>query len=170
MPKISKFHIFTKTCFQIFLYALEICAFCGFFTYLSLNLVPLESTASVIDILERFTLFYALYQIAVYLILTNINDVKADEYLALHSTAELAALAVESHSTQLVLQVKNVINKQLDGGVLNDIKVRDNYAALSNCIESENAVGIKQISIWSSHCAEESKLNWKFSFLLRMFK
>ncbi|MCD8016029.1 MAG: hypothetical protein LUG99_23300 [Lachnospiraceae bacterium] len=170
MAKITRFNIITKTCFQIFLYALEIFVFCGFLTYLSLKLIPLEPAASVIDILERFTLFYALYQITVYLILTNINDVKADEYLALHSTAELATLAVESHSTQLVLQVKNTINKQLDGGILNDIKVRANYAALTNCIESENAVGIKQISIWSSHCVEESKLNWKFSFLLRIFK
>lgn len=120
--------------------------------------------------MERFALFYGFYQLIVFLILTNLNDIQADEYLALKNAAELASLSLESQSTQLEQQVRLLIDKQLESVVFNDIVVRKQYGNIVDCLDQNNTVGIKQISIWASHCSEMTTLNWRFSFLLRIFK
>lgn len=64
--------------------------FCGGFTFASIMLLKTENTITTIEIMERFALFYGFYQLIVFLILTNLNDIQADEYLALKNAAELA--------------------------------------------------------------------------------
>lgn len=120
--------------------------------------------------MERFALFYGFYQLIVFLILTNLNDIQADEYLALKNAAELASLSLESQSTQLEQQVRLLVDKQLESVVFNDIVVRKQYGNIVDCLDQNNTVGIKQISIWASHYSEMATLNWRFSFLLRIFK
>lgn len=168
--EIKRYHIFTKTVFQICLYSLEIGVLCGVATFVSIMLFDTNNTITTIEIMERFTLFYGFYQLIVFLILTNLNDIRADEYLALKNAAELASLSLESQSTQLEQQVRLLVNKQLEGDVFNDTKVRENYKNIVDCLVQNNLVGIKQISIWASHCSETATLNWRFSFLLRIFK
>ena len=120
--------------------------------------------------MERFALFYGFYQLIVFLILTNLNDIQADEYLALKNTTELASLSLESKSAQLEQQVRRLVDRQLKGDVFNDTNVREGYRNIVACLDQNNLVGIKQISIWASHCSEMARLNWRFSFLLRVFK
>ena len=168
--KIKKYHVITKTVFQICLYALEVGVFCGGFTFASIMLLKTENTITTIEIMERFALFYGFYQLIVFLILTNLNDIQADEYLALKNTAELASLSLESQSTQLEQQVRSLVDKQLESDVFNDTNVRKSYSNIVTCLAQNNLVGIKQISIWASHCSELATLNWRFSFLLRIFK
>lgn len=120
--------------------------------------------------MERFALFYGFYQLIVFLVLTNLNDIQADEYLALKNTAELASLSLESKSEQLEQQVRLLIDKQLGNDVFNDTNVRKSYRNIVACLNQNNLVGIKQIYIWASHCSEMATLNWRFSFLLRAFK
>lgn len=133
-------------------------------------LLKTENTITTIEIMERFALFYGFYQLIVFLILTNLNDIQADEYLALKNTAELASLSLESQSTQLEQQVRSLIDKQLGSDVFNDTNVRKSYRNIAACLAQNNLVGIKQITIWASHCSELATLNWRFSFLLRIFK
>ena len=168
--KIKKHHIFAKTVFQICLYSLEIGVLCGGATFVSVMLFDTDNTITTIEIMERFALFYGFYQLIVFLILTNLNDIWADEYLALKNAAELASLSLESQSTQLEQQVRLLIDKQLESVVFNDIVVRKQYGNIVDCLDQNNTVGIKQISIWASHCSEMATLNWRFSFLLRIFK
>ena len=168
--KIKKYHILTKTVFQICLYGLEIGVFCGGATFVSIMLFDTDNTITTIEIMERFVLFYSFYQLIVFLILTNLNDIQADEYLALKNTAELASLSLESQSTQLEQQVRLLIDKQLGSDVFNDTNVRKSYRNIAACLAQNNLVGIKQITIWASHCSELATLNWRFSFLLRIFK
>ena len=168
--KIKKYHILTKTVFQICLYGLEIGVFCGGATFVSIMLFDTGNAITTIEIMERFALFYGFYQLIVFLILTNLNDIQADEYLALKNTAELASLSLESQSTQLEQQVRSLIDKQLGSDVFNDTNVRKSYRNIAACLAQNNLVGIKQITIWASHCSELATLNWRFSFLLRIFK
>lgn len=144
--------------------------FCGGVTFVSILLFDTDNTITTIEIMERFALFYGFYQLIVFLILTNLNDIQADEYLALKNTAELAALSLEFQSTQLEQQVRLLVDKQLESDVFNDTYVRRNYKNIAACLAQNNLVGIKQISIWASHCSELAKLSWRFSFLLRIFK
>lgn len=168
--KIKKYHILTKTVFQICLYGLEIGVFCGGATFVSIMPFDTGNAITTIEIMERFALFYGFYQLIVFLILTNLNDIQADEYLALKNTAELASLSLESQSTQLEQQVRSLIDKQLGSDVFNDTNVRKSYRNIAACLAQNNLVGIKQITIWASHCSELATLNWRFSFLLRIFK
>ena len=159
-----------KTVLQICLYILEIGVFCGGATFASIMLFNTNNTITTIEIMERFAIFYGFYQLIVFLILTNLNDIWADEYLALKNTAELASLSLESQSTQLEQQVRSLVDKQLESDVFNDTVVRKSYQDIIVCLGQNNLVGIKQISIWASHCSELATLNGRFSFLLRIFK
>ena len=137
-----------------------------------MSIMPFDTGNAIttIEIMERFALFYGFYQLIVFLILTNLNDIQADEYLALKNAAELASLSLESQSTQLEQQVRSLIDKQLGSDVFNDTNVRKSYSNIVTCLAQNNLVGIKQITIWASHCSELATLNWRFSFLLRIFK
>lgn len=167
--KITKKHILTKTIFQILLYTLEIILIAGSLTFLSYKIVNIDEI-NLIDVLERFTIFYGLYQLAIFIIFNNIKDIQADEYLALYSFCEFAILACESNDDRIINQVNENIIKQLNGSVLNDTKVRKIYNEIPNYIKDKNVNQLRYISIYSNHQAEVSKLNWRFSFILRLAK
>ena len=75
MSQIKKKHIRSKTIWQIFMMFLEIAVIVGGLTLGSSLLWEFESG---LDILERVGLFYGFYQILTYIILSNLNDIKAD--------------------------------------------------------------------------------------------
>ena len=159
MSQIKRKHIRSKTIWQIFLMFLEISVIVGGLTWVSGLLWDFESG---LDVLERVGLFYGFYQILTYIILSNLNDIKADEFLALK--------ACEYNDEIWKGIAKDQIDKQLDSGVFNDMLVRKNYGVLKQCIDENAVKNIEYMIIWAEHCAEESQLLWKFSFLLRMVK
>lgn len=167
MSQIKKKHIRSKEIWQIFLMVLEIAVIVGGLTWGSSLLWEFESG---LDILERVGLFYGFYQILTYIILSNLNDIKADEFLALKNTASIALKACEYSDEAWKDIVKDQINKQLDSGIFNDMLVRKNYGVLKQCIDENAVKNIEYMIIWAEHCAEESQLLWRFSFLLRLVK
>lgn len=167
MSQIKKKHIRSKTIWQIFMMFLEIAVIVGGLTLESSLLWEFESG---LDILERVGLFYGFYQILTYIILSNLNDIKADEFLALKNTASIALKACEYDDEAWKDIAKGQIDKQLDSGVFNDMLVRKNYGVLKQCIDENAIKNIEYITIWAEHCAEESQLLWRFSFLLRLVK
>ena len=79
----------TKRLFQIFLYLLEVLGISCLLTIITNQYWPTEN---FIDFIERMTIFYTLYQIIIYGILQQLNDIKKDEYLALLSTYKFIEL------------------------------------------------------------------------------
>lgn len=167
MRQIKKKHIRSKTIWQMFLMFLEIAVIVGSLTWGSSLLWEFESG---LDILERVGLFYGFYQILTYIILSNLNDIKADEFLALKNTASIALKACEYNDEAWKGIAKDQIEKQLDSGVFNDMLVRKNYGVLKQCIDENALKNIEYMIIWAEHCAAESQLLWRFSFLLRLVK
>lgn len=167
MSQIKRKHIRSKTIWQIFLMFLEISVIVGGLTWVSGLLWDFESG---LDVLERVGLFYGFYQILTYIILSNLNDIKADEFLALKNTASIALKSCESNDEIWKGIAKDQIDKQLDSGVFNDMLVRQNYGVLKQCIDENAVKNIEYMIIWAEHCAEESQLLWRFSFLLRFVK
>ena len=166
--KITKKHIVIKTIFQIFLYLFEIVFIAGLCTWISAIFYPLNN---FIDVLERFALFYGFYQIIVFAVLNNINDIKADEYLSLHTACEHATLACQSNdeaSKKTLIQA--IESKQLSSNTFNDVAVRICYSKLIECIKDNNINAIESLKITSSHSYEMSNLHWRFSILLRLLK
>ena len=167
MSQIKRKHIRSKTIWQIFLMFLEISVIVGGLTWVSGLLWGFESG---LDVLERVGLFYGFYQILTYIILSNLNDIKADEFLALKNTASIALKACEYNDEIWKGIAKDQIDKQLDSGVFNNMLVRQNYGVLKQCIDKNVVKNIEYMIIWAEHCAEESQLLWRFSFLLRLIK
>ena len=167
MSQIKKKHIRSKTIWQIFLLFLEIAVIVGGLTWGSGFLWKFESG---LDVLERVGLFYGFYQILTFIILSNLNDIKADEFLAFKNTASIALKACEYNDEAWKGIAKDQIDKQLDSGVFNDMLVRKNYSVLKQCIDENALKNIEYIIVWAEHCAEECKLQWKYSFLLRIIK
>lgn len=167
MSQIKKKHIRSKTIWQIFLMFLEIAVIVGGLTWGSSLLWEVKSG---LDVLERVGLFYGFYQILTYIILSNLNDIKADEFLALKNTASIALKACEYDDEVWKGIAKDQIDKQLDNDIFNDVLVRKNYSVLKQCIDENALKNIEYMIIWAEHCAEESQLLWKFSFLLRLVK
>lgn len=167
MSQMKKKHIRSKMVWQIFLMFLEIAVIVGGLTWGSTLLWQVESG---LDILERVGLFYGFYQILTYIILSNLNDIKADEFLALKNTTSIALKACEYNDELWKEMVKDQIDKQLDNGVFNDMLVRQNYGVLKQYIDENAIKNIEYMIIWAEHCAEESQLFWRFSFLLRLVK
>ena len=167
MSQIKRIHIRSKTIWQIFLMFLEISVIVGGLTWVSGLLWDFESG---LDVLERVGLFYGFYQILTYIILSNLNDIKADEFLALKNTASIALKACEYNDEIWKGIAKDQIEKQFDSGVFNDMLVRQNYGVLKQCIDENAVKNIEYMIIWAEHCAEESQLLWRFSFLLRLVK
>lgn len=167
MSQIKKKHIQSKTIWQIFLMFLEVAVIVGGLAWSSSLLWEFESG---LDVLERVGLFYGFYQILTFIILSNLNDIKADEFLALKNTASIALKACEYNDEIWKGIVKDQIDKQLDSGVFNDMLVRQNYGVLKKCIDENAVKNIEYMIIWAEHCAEESQLLWRFSFLLRLVK
>ena len=167
MSQIKKKHIRSKTMWQIFLMFLEIAVIVGGLTWGSSLLWKVKSG---LDVLERVGLFYGFYQILTFIILSNLNDIKADEFLALKNTASIALKACEYNDEIWKGIAKDQIDKQLDSGVFNDMLVRKNYGVLKQCIDENAVKNIEYMIIWAEHCAEESQLLWRFSFLLRLIK
>ena len=167
MSQIKKKHIWSKTIWQIFLMFIEIAVIVGGLTFGRSLLWEFESG---MDILERVGLFYGFYQILTYIILSNLNDIKADEFLALKNTASIALKACEYNDEAWKDIAKDQIDKHLDSGVFNDMLVRKNYGVLKQCIDENAIKNIEYMIIWAEHCAEESQLLWRFSFLLRLVK
>ena len=167
MSQIKRKHIRSKTIWQIFLMFLEISVIVGGLTWVSGLLWDFESG---LDVLQPVGLFYGFYQILTYIILSNLNDIKADEFLALKNTASIALKACEYNDEIWKGIAKDQIDKQLDSGVFNDMLVRQNYGVLKQCIDENAVKNIEYMIIWAEHCAEESQLLWRFSFLLRFVK
>lgn len=167
MSQIKKKHVRSKTIWQIFLMFLEISVIVGGLTWGGSLLWDVESG---LDVLERVGLFYGFYQILTYIILSNLNDIKVDEFLALKNTASIALKACEYNDETWKDIAKDQIYKQLDNGVFNDMLVRQNYGVLKQCIDENAVKNMEYMVIWAEHCAEESQLLWKFSFLLRLVK
>ena len=167
MSQIKKKHIQSKTIWQIFLMFLEIAVIVGGLTWGSSLLWEFESG---LHILERVGLLYGFYEILSYIILWKLNAIKADEFLALKNTASIALKACEYNDEAWKDIAKDQIDKQLDSGVFNDMLVRKNYGVLKQCIDENAIKNIEYMIIWAEHCAEESQLLWRFSFLLRLVK
>lgn len=79
---IQKHFLIIKYIFQIFLYLLEVLGISYLLTFIS---DVFWQTENFIDFIERMTIFYTFYQITMFGILQQLNDIKKDEYLAILS-------------------------------------------------------------------------------------
>ena len=167
---LKKRYLITKTIFQIFLYLFEVVGISYLLTSLSNKIWP---TNNFMDYLERMTIFYTFYQIIIYGILQQLNDIKKDQYLALLSMYKYINLYIDSNDNNILNDIKKIIEKQLSSDIFNDNEIRAEYIDIKTIITDnksfdQNSIQIKIIKY--EHCYEEVTLNWKYSILTRLIK
>lgn len=160
-------HVFTKTLWQCFLVFAEIFLAVWFMVWLSDKYWPINESFGYI---ERGLMFYAVYQIAVFVILNTLNDIKSDSYLALTTNYKRLDLYYKSNDPRIKESIEKNIEYQLDTGTINNIKIRAEYTRMKELIKNKDQILVEYIIICFEHEKEASTLQWRCSFILRLLK
>lgn len=135
-----------------------------FFTYLTTFLAPITSS---ILFLERMILAYTIYQILVIVILTNLNDIQKDSYLAWITTLKLILLYTETRDQKVKIALNNNLEHQLNSSTFNSLIFKNAYENLQQNLDTVDETSVKLELIIAEQQFEIQSHNWKFSFLLR---
>ena len=165
-----KNNFITKTIWQIFLYAFELISISLLFTWLS---TFVANCNSIWELIERFIACYTIYQLLIIIVLNNINDIAKDSCLAYISNLKMIDLYLEIKDKNMKKELLKNIDHQLDSGTINNNKYRESYKRLKERINNskfENKSYIKYELIKAEHNYEFISLQWRYSFLLRLFK
>ena len=167
---LKNINLIIKYIFQLILYLTETLGISMLCTMIFNKIVPIDNS---FDFLERVTIFYALYQIIIYNILCQINDIKRDEYLALHTMYKLTKLYIETGNLEIKNDISSKLQYQLKSTTFNDNIIRTEYFNIKNMVEKPHRKYIDTIDyklIYCEHWMEEAVLNWKYSIILRLCK
>ena len=167
---LKKHYLVTKKIFQVILYLTEMIGISYLLTKITSIYLPTEN---FIDFFERMTIFFTFYQIIIFGIFQQLNDMKKDEYLAILTIYKYVELYNSDKREYIAKDIKNLIQKQLDSSMLNDNDIRNEYLEIKKLFDNNQKFDdtlIKIKIIKYEHCCEETTLNWKFSILTRLLK
>lgn len=167
---LKKNYLVTKKIFQVILYLTEMIGISYLLTKITSIYLPTEN---FIDFFERMTIFFTFYQIIIFGIFQQLNDMKKDEYLAILTMYKYVELYNSDKREYIAKDIKNLIQKQLDSSMLNDNDIRNEYLEIKKLFDNNQKFDdtlIKIKIIKYEHCCEEATLNWKFSILTRLLK
>ena len=167
---LKKHYLVTKKIFQVILYLTEMIGISYLLTKITSIYLPTEN---FIDFFERMTIFFTFYQIIIFGIYQQLNDMKKDEYLAILTMYKYVELYNSDKREYIAKDIKNLIQKQLDSSMLNDNDIRNEYLEIKKLFDNNQKFDdtlIKIKIIKYEHCCEETTLNWKFSILTRLLK
>lgn len=167
---LKKHYLVTKKIFQVILYLTEMIGISYLLTKITSIYLPTEN---FIDFSERMTIFFTFYQIIIFGIFQQLNDMKKDEYLAILTMYKYVELYNSDKREYIAKDIKNLIQKQLDSSMLNDNDIRNEYLEIKKLFDNNQKFDdtlIKIKIIKYEHCCEETTLNWKFSILTRLLK
>ena len=167
---LKKHYLVTKKIFQVILYLTEMIGISYLLTKITSIYLPTEN---FIDFFERMTIFFTFYQIIIFGIFQQLNDMKKDEYLAILTMYKYVELYNSDKREYIAKDIKNLIQKQLDSSMLKDNDIRNEYLEIKKLFDNNQKFDdtlIKIKIIKYEHCCEETTLNWKFSLLTRLLK
>lgn len=167
---LKKHYLVTKKIFQVILHLTEMIGISYLLTKITSIYLPTEN---FIDFFERMTIFFTFYQIIIFGIFQQLNDMKKDEYLAILTMYKYVELYNSDKREYIAKDIKNLIQKQLDSSMLNDNDIRNEYLEIKKLFDNNQKFDdtlIKIKIIKYEHCCEETTLNWKISILTRLLK
>lgn len=166
----KKIYLYTKRIFQIFVYLVETLGISCILTYITNIYLPAKD---IFENIERITVYYTLYQIIIYNILQQLNDIKKDEYLAVLTMYKYVQIYYNDKRKEIKEELYYLINKELDVGNFNDNSIREEYKEIKNALDSNLPIDTTLLEtkiLRYEHLSEEAILNWKYSLLLRVLK
>lgn len=112
-------------------------------------------------------LAYTIYQILVIVILTNLNDIQKDSYLAWITALKLTLLYIDTSDQKVKIALINYLKHQLKNSTFNSLSFKKAYENLQQNLVKLDETTIKLELILAEQQFELQSLNWKFSFILR---
>lgn len=162
----KKSSVISKTLVQITVYLFELLSVSFAITYVTH--IYLEPLLSYMDLVERMLMSYTVYQILVFVILTNINDIEKDSYLAYATTLKMCLIYLETRDEKIKIALLNRIERLIDVSNFNLPDVWSAYMNLKKNLDFKSKTEIELELINAEHCYELATLNWRYSFLLRL--
>lgn len=153
---LKKHYLVTKKIFQVILYLTEMIGISYLLTKITSIYLPTEN---FIDFFERMTIFFTFYQIIIFGIFQQLNDMKKDEYLAILTMYKYVELYNSDKREYIAKDIKNLIQKQLDSSMLNDNDIRNEYLEIKKLFDNNQKFDdtlIKIKFIKYEHCCEET--------------
>lgn len=161
-------NIVTKTIFQIFVYLIELLGISFIITCLIHFYV--EPILSYMQFLETLSMSYAIYQILITIILTNINDIAKDSYLMYISVLKHCLLYLKHKDKSTKNNLLQKLTEVLEPKHIITSDVRDACKKIESNLDEINEQVINAELIKAECAFEFATLNWRYSFLLRWFK
>ena len=155
---------------QCVLYLVEVMGVSVCITFSSCKFFPIDSK---IELIQRTIDFYVIYQIFIYGVLQQINDIYRDEYLAITNTYKYLKLFNKYQSISIKQDILKLTEAELNKSIFNDRDVRLEYQLIKKSLMEENYLSEEIIDVKIlkyNHKMELVNLNWQFSFLLRILK
>lgn len=156
-----------KTIWQVFLYAAEVLSVSIGLAYASQVVWPIVGGY---EFVERVMTAYAVYEVFVFIILTNINDIEADSCLAYITYLRNILLYFESNNVLLEKEILANRERQLSLSTLNTPETYKSYEQSIHWIQERDSKRVQYELIRTEHHKEMVTLQWRFSFLLRRVK
>lgn len=165
----NKKHI-TNIILQIVLYLIEIMTASCLLACLTISI---KSYSSTYNFIERIIMSYTIYQIIVIIILNNLNDIEKDSCLAYMTNLKKLLLYANTRNDFIKKNLEKNIKYQLERKTINNNKYKQAYIMLEKSLNNIDKVDRSYIEmelINAEHIYEFCTLNWRYSFLLRLFK
>lgn len=160
-------YFYIKVCKHILLYFFEILIVSFLISCLFEKMAP---SITLYDNVEKIFLSYGIYQVIVFLTLSAIDDIHKDSNMMLISLLKLCILYKETNSINL----KNVINEkimiQLSTPAMNDNYIQILLTSIKSNIDIIDVSNFRLELIEREHDLNYYQLQWRLSFLLRLFK
>lgn len=160
----------SKVIKQILLYAFELISTSLLLTWLS---TFISRCCTPWEYVERFFICYAVYQILVTIILNTINDIEKDSCLAYITNLKKAILYRDTNNIKIKENIINNIEYQLDSKTLNSSELIYAYKQLKKYLNNPASFDrsvVESELINAEHKYEFISLQWRYSFLCRLFK
>lgn len=162
----NKCAFIVKTIFQILIYIFELVGVSLTMTFLSHQYI--EPILSCMEFIERMMLSYAIYQILVVVILTNINDIEKDSCLSYITVLKLCLVYKTTNNPNLKKDIISKIEFSTKPGVFNTPSIKNAFKKIKDNFDNIPQSEFELELINAENIYESTTLNWKYSFLLRL--
>lgn len=154
---------------------LEVIGISTIATAVSAYWVPITN---VIQCLQHWLVFYAIYQVFVIVIATNLNDIQKDSWLAVKNLYEMILYYCRTRDKSIKPAISERLHQMMDKDTVLTPKARAIGEAISNYEARADDTGNYQAVadqanrglIFINHQLAVCELKWKYSLILRLFK
>lgn len=159
----GKIHYGLQCAFQVAIYLVEVIIIPLLAVLVSKHFLPIGNFMQGI---QRWLTFYAIYQVLVIVIATNINDIHRDSWLAAKDAYTMAKYYCDTNDADILPMLNQQLNRALDEKSVISPEAKCLILALGDIDKNQ----VERALILINHQLATCDLKWRYSLILRHFK